>query len=120
MEVPRLGVESELWQPAYATGTATPDPSHICCLQHSSEQHWILNPLSEAKDRTRVLMDTLDGFVTTEPQQELPVISFIYSRMCMLIPNSYFTPPSPSEFSMQPPWAQPKWKTSHPPSLMGC
>ena len=32
MEVPRLGVESELQLPAYATVTETPDPSHMCDL----------------------------------------------------------------------------------------
>ena len=32
MEVPRRGVESELQLPAYATATATWDPSHICDL----------------------------------------------------------------------------------------
>jgi len=34
------------------------DPSHICDLHHSSRQHWILNPLLEARDRTCVLMGT--------------------------------------------------------------
>ena len=58
MEVPRLGVQLELKPPAYATATATQDPSHICNLYHSSLQHWILNPLSEARDRTFILMDT--------------------------------------------------------------
>ena len=48
MEVPRLGVKSELQLPAYTTATATQDPSHICDLRHSSPQHRILNPLSEA------------------------------------------------------------------------
>ena len=33
MEVPGLGVESELQLPAYATATATPDPSHVCTPQ---------------------------------------------------------------------------------------
>ena len=37
MEVPRLGVESELQLPAYTT--ATWDPSHICDLHRSSWQH---------------------------------------------------------------------------------
>ena len=32
MEVPRLGVESELQLQAYATATATPDPSRTCDL----------------------------------------------------------------------------------------
>ena len=56
MEVPRLGVESELQLPAYTTATATPDPSHVCDLHHSSQQHWIPNPLSKARDRTHKLM----------------------------------------------------------------
>ena len=58
MEVPRLGVESELQLEAYTTATATPYPSHICDLHHSSRQHWIFNPLSEASDGTLVLMHT--------------------------------------------------------------
>ena len=29
-----------------------PDQSHVCNLHHSSRQCWILNPLSEARDRT--------------------------------------------------------------------
>ena len=58
MEVPRLGVELELQPPAYATATAIPDLNFICDLHHSSWQHWIPKPLSEARDRTRVLMDT--------------------------------------------------------------
>ena len=58
MEVPRPGVESELHLPAYATATATPDHSYVCDLHHSSWQHWILNPLSEARARTRILMES--------------------------------------------------------------
>ena len=38
MEVSRLEVRSELQLPAYATATATPDPSHTCDLYHSSRQ----------------------------------------------------------------------------------
>ena len=49
MEVPRLGVESELQRLATATATATPDPSCICDPQHSLWQRWILNPLGEAR-----------------------------------------------------------------------
>ena len=36
MEVPVLGVRSELELPAYATATATWDPRLICDLHHSS------------------------------------------------------------------------------------
>ena len=56
MEVPRLGVESELQPPAYTTVTAMPDLNHICDLRCSSRQCQILNPLNT--DQTQVLMDT--------------------------------------------------------------
>ena len=56
-EGPRLGVESERQLLAYTTATATPDPSRICDLYRSSQQRQILNLLSEARDRTRILMD---------------------------------------------------------------
>ena len=58
MEVPRLGVESELQLPAYTTATAMADLSCISDLHHSSRQWWILNPQSKAKDGTCDLMDT--------------------------------------------------------------
>ena len=58
VEVPGLGVESELQLPAYATATALLDPSCICNLYHSLWQCWILNPLSEATDQTHILMDS--------------------------------------------------------------
>ena len=51
-EIARLGVEWELQLPAYTTATTIPDPRLICKLHHSSWQHQILNPLSEARDRT--------------------------------------------------------------------
>ena len=40
--VSRLGIELELQLPAYTIATATPDPSCICSLHHSSQQCWIL------------------------------------------------------------------------------
>ena len=58
MEIPRLGVESELQLPAYTTATEMWDPSHVCDLHHSSRQYQILNPLSKAGAQTRVLMGT--------------------------------------------------------------
>ena len=66
MEVPGLGVKLELQLPAYTTATATPDPSHIFDLHHSSRQCQILNPLSKARDQTRNLKDI--RFITTEPR----------------------------------------------------
>ena len=38
--------------PAYTTARATPDPSCICNLYHSSQQCRNLNPLNEARDLT--------------------------------------------------------------------
>ena len=49
MEVSSLGVESELQLLAYITATAMPDSSHVCDLHHSSQQHWILNPMFGAR-----------------------------------------------------------------------
>ena len=58
MEVPRLGAELELQLPAYATATATQDPSHVCKLHHSSQQHQIPKPLKTTRNQTSNLMDT--------------------------------------------------------------
>ena len=58
MEVPRLRVELEPQLLAYTTARVMPDPSRICNLHHSSRPCQILNPLSEARDQTRILMDT--------------------------------------------------------------
>ena len=51
MEIPRLGVQSELQLLAYTRDTAMQDPSYISDLHCSSWQQQILNPLSEARDR---------------------------------------------------------------------
>ena len=61
MEVPKLGVESELQLSASATTTATWDLSLICNLYHSSQQGQILNLLNKARNRTCVLMDASQG-----------------------------------------------------------
>lgn len=58
MEVPGLEVESELQLLSYTTATAMLDPSRVCDLHRSSQQHQILNLLMEDKDQTCVLMDT--------------------------------------------------------------
>ena len=61
MEVPRVRVESELQSLTYTIATATPDPSCICDLHGSPQQHGIPNPLSAARDQSPMLMDT-SGF----------------------------------------------------------
>ena len=73
MEVPRLGFEWEL--SCYTTDTAWRDPNLVCDLYHSSWQRQILNPLSEAGDRTHVLMDPSQSLLSTmgtPMAQELP------------------------------------------------
>ena len=57
MEVPRLWIKAELQLPAYTPATATWDPSHVCNRHHSSWQRQILNPLIEARNGIRILMD---------------------------------------------------------------
>ena len=61
MEVPGPGAELELQMPAYTRATATPDLSCICDLCGSLQQCRILNTLIEARDRTRILMETMSG-----------------------------------------------------------
>ena len=43
---------------AYTTAPETPDPSHICGLCHTVQQHQIFNPLRKTGDQTCSLMDT--------------------------------------------------------------
>lgn len=45
----------------YTTVMATPDLSGTCDLRHSLLQHWILHPLSEARDPTRILTERTSG-----------------------------------------------------------
>ena len=76
-DVPRPGVRSELQLPVYTTATAIRDLSCLCDLHHSSQQRQILNPLSEARDRTPILMDT--SYVLN------PLSHSGNSRICALI-----------------------------------
>ena len=58
MEVPRLGTESELQLLNYTIAAAMQDLSPIFNLHRSLWQYRILNPLSEVRDQTHILMDT--------------------------------------------------------------
>ena len=60
MEIPRLGVESELQLLAYTT--ATQGLSSNCNLGGSLWQSRVLNPLSKARDRTHILTNTMLDF----------------------------------------------------------
>ena len=77
MEVPGLGVKLELQLPACTTGTAMPVSSCICDLCYSLWQHWILNLLSEARDQTCILMETV-GFLTHLATMWTPVLFFCF------------------------------------------
>ena len=57
MEDPRLGVESELQLLAYTIATAIRDVSHVQPTPQLLAM-LILNPLREARDQTRIPMDT--------------------------------------------------------------
>ena len=84
MEVPRLRVELELQLPAYTTATATPDPSRVCELHHSSQQRQILNPLSEARDGTCNLMvpSWIHFCCTTTGTQKIIIIKYRIPSPC--------------------------------------
>ena len=58
MEVPRLGVKLELQLQANTTAMKQ-DPSCVCDLHDSSQQCQILNPLSEARNLTHILVNTI-------------------------------------------------------------
>ena len=89
-EVPRLGVQSELKPAAYTTATARWDPSCICELHPGSQQCWILNPLSEARDWTHNLMVT--SWICFHCTTTTPVRIFIPFWYNTWIPEYLFTP----------------------------
>ena len=71
------GSQTRGWIRATAAGlhhSHSNAPSYVCNLHHNSQQHQTLNPLSEARDRTHVLM----GSLTTEPGWELPPWFFVF------------------------------------------
>ena len=90
MEVPRLGVKSELQLPTYTTATPVPDLSQICDLCHSLWQRWILDPLCKAGDRTRILTETTSGLYPAVPQWKLHILIFI---VCFWVFGSTLQPP---------------------------
>ena len=85
MEVPRLRVQSEQQLPAYATATARQELSRICDLHCSSQQCRILNPLSEARDQTHILMDTSRVLNPLNHKGKLEGIWFLNSAIFLLL-----------------------------------
>ena len=70
MEVPRLGVKSELQLLAYATATAMWDLNHIYDLHHRSLIHWTRAGIEPASSWILV------RFISAVSQQELPLCIF--------------------------------------------
>ena len=76
MEVPRLGMESELQLPA----TATQNLSPVYDLHRSSQQRWFLNTLSKTRDQTRIPMDPSQVHYQWEVMGT-PMLSTLHPRM---------------------------------------
>ena len=85
MEVPRLGVQSEMLLPAYATTTAMPDLRHICDLHHSSRQRQIPNPWARPGIKPKTSW-FLVRFTSTDPRQELLFFFFFFCLKSILYP----------------------------------
>ena len=102
----------ELSLPAYTTATAARDPSRTCDLHHSSRQCWVLNPLSEARDRTCNLMVSswihFHCVTTGTPHPEffkcisVPV-SQAFLMLCLQVTNTPETLRKPSQPPPRPP-----------------
>ena len=81
MEIPRLGVESEMQLLSYAT--ATQGLSHVCDLCQSVQQHQILHLLSKARDRSCILMDA-SGACNLLNHKRDASLSFVKSAFSLL------------------------------------
>jgi len=80
MEVSRLGVKLELQLMAYTTATTMQYPNRVCDPHHSSPQcQSIPNPLSKARDRTGILMDT-SGIHFCCPTVGTPIFVILYEH----------------------------------------
>ena len=79
----RIGATAEV----YVTATATQDPSCICDLCCSLRQCQTLNLLSEARDWTHILTDTMSSSQPVEPQWE-PFTDFSECWCNLILPNS--------------------------------
>ena len=79
MEVPRLGVQSELQLSAYTTATATQDLSRICNLHLSSRQCQNINPLNKARDGT-LNLTVPSQIVSDVPRRERLTLSRFHTQ----------------------------------------
>ena len=67
----RPGVKLELQLQAYAIAMATQVSSRNCGLHCSFRQCQILNSLSETRDQTHILVETMPGSSQAEPHCEI-------------------------------------------------
>ena len=70
-----------------------PDSRRICDLHHSAWQRWILNPLAKPGIKPATSW-FLVGFVSAEPQQELPQITihmYLFLVVSLVICKDYFS-----------------------------
>ena len=96
MEVPRLLVKSELQLSDTTTATATSmvmrDWSYFCNLFSSLQQHWILNPLSKARDWTHILMDTssVHNLLSHNGNSRVRLFSMVFDSLVILPLQSHW------------------------------
>ena len=108
MEVPRLGAESELRLPAYTTAMATRGLNFICDLCYSLQQCRILNPLSEAREQTRILRTLCQGSNPVSRNKKSKIqLSYYQLRSTTNIPGSVESAPLPPLFCFYRPKARP-------------
>ena len=64
------------------------NPSHVCDLHHSSWQWWVLNPLSEARDQTCILMDA-NQICFCWDTTETPPNFFFFKEICLALRSDF-------------------------------
>ena len=82
MEVPRLGVESELQLPAYTTAAATPDLSCICDLHCSSRQRRILTHWARPGSNPQTYVSSQIHFHRTMTGNSKLAFNFVHGFLC--------------------------------------
>ena len=96
---PRQGVKSELQLLTNDTAIATQDPSHICNLCVSLQQHQILNPLNEAKPTSsHTLCQVLKPLSCNRNSENQRIFKPVHSRLVgaqPLHPQRYLFPCEP-------------------------
>ena len=92
MEVPRLGLKSELWLSLCHSHSHsnTVSETHLQTALLLG-QHQILNPLSKDREPTHILMETMSGLYPAKPQWELTGTQF-FNAMSISNSHAFFFP----------------------------